>query len=199
MFGLKFGGKKKAQPQGEFVTARLNARVQPIDRGEYYEDPLDETLKAAGLGEVTGGGTHLADDPAGIAFCDVEIRVAKADDETLAAIARRLEALGAPKGSRLIVENNRHEIPFGTQEGLAVYLNGVDLPDHVYEACDFDTVVDEFNRLMGDKGAYRGYWQGSRETGVYCYGSSFSAMKSAIEPFLGSYPLCAGARVEQIA
>lgn len=199
MFGLKFGAKKKAEPQGEFVTARLNARVQPIDRGEYYEDPLDETLKAAGLGEVTGGGTQLADEPAGIAFCDVEIFVHKADDETLTAIAKRLDALGAPKGSRLIVEDIGREIPFGTQEGLAVYLNGVDLPDHVYEACDFDTVVDAFNRLMGDKGAYRGYWQGSRETAVYCYGSSFSAMKSAIEPFLASYPLCAGARVEQIA
>lgn len=199
MFGFKFGAKKQSEPEGEFVIARLNARVQPIDRGEYYEDPLDDTLIAAGLGKVTGGGTQLADDPVGIEFCDIEICIDKVNDEALASIAKRLEELGAPKGSKLIVEADGREIPFGKLEGLAVYLNGVDLPDEVYEKCDFDTVVEEFNRLMGDQGSYRGFWQGERETGVFCYGPSFAAMKAAIEPFLGSYPLCQGARVEQIA
>lgn len=198
MFGFKFGAKKN-DPSGEYVTARLNARVQPIDRGEYFEDPLDETLKENNLGAVTGGGTQLAEDPAGIAFCDVEINIHEASQEALQTIANRLETLGAPKGSKLIVENTGQEVPFGTQEGIAVYLNGVDLPDDVYKACDFDTVVSEFNRMMGDKGVYRGYWQGARETGVYCYGPSYSKMKAAIEPFLNSYPLCCGARVEQIA
>lgn len=199
MFGIKFGAKKQAEPESEFIIARLNARVQPIDRGEYYEDPLDETLKSHKLGEVTGGGTQLADEPAGIEFCDIEICVSEASDDALASIVKRLEALGAPKGSKLIVETSGREIPFGTHEGIAVFLNGVDLPDDVYQNCDFDTVVEEFNRLMGDKGAYRGFWQGERETGVYCYGPSFAAMKTALEPFLASYPLCQGARVEQIA
>lgn len=198
MFGLKFGAKK-TEPDGEFVTARLNARVQPIDRGDYFEDPLHETLKKSNLGSVTGGGTQLAEDPAGIAFCDVEINVHEASEETLQTIADRLEALGAPKGSKLIVENTGREIPFGKQEGIAVYLNGVDLDDEVYASCDFDTVVSELNRMMGDKGAYRGYWQGERETGVYCYGPSYNEMKTAIEPFLNSYPLCQESRVEQIA
>ena len=49
-----------------FVVARLNARVQPIARGDYFEDPLQDTLEQAGVGEVTGGGTQLADEPAGI-------------------------------------------------------------------------------------------------------------------------------------
>ncbi|MEM8770077.1 MAG: hypothetical protein AAGD92_00375 [Pseudomonadota bacterium] len=201
MFGL-FSGKKQEQqqePEGEYVTARLNARVQPIDRGEYYEDPLEEALAAGSLGAVTGGGTQLADEPAGIEFCDLEIRLNEANEESLQVVKQKLEALGAPKGSRLIVEADGRELPFGQYEGLAVYLNGVDLPDETYETCDFDTVVDEFNRLMGEAGAFRGFWQGSRETGVYCYGPSYAAMKEAIEPFLASYPLCAGARVEQIA
>ncbi|CAK9041845.1 Probable protein kinase UbiB (Ubiquinone biosynthesis protein UbiB) [Durusdinium trenchii] len=199
MFGFKFGAKKKAEPAGEYVTARLNARVQPIDRGDYYEDPLHDMLQDRNLGGVTGGGTQLADEPAGIEFCDLEINVYEISDETLQTIADRLEALGAPKGSKLIVESTGREIPFGKNEGIAVYLNGVDLPDEVYDACDFDTVVSEFDRLMGDKGAYRGYWQGSRETGVYCYGASYQEMKAAIDPFLNSYPLCQRARVEQIA
>ncbi len=199
MFGIKFGGAKNASPQGDYLIARLNARVQPIDRGEHYEDPLEETLKESGLGEVTGGGTQLADEPAGIEFCDVEICVSDPTEETLAAIIARLEELGAPKGSKLMVEKDGKEIPFGKYEGIGVFLNGADLPDDVYEQCDFDEITDAFDQLMGDAGQFRGYWHGGKESAIYCYGHSFEAMKSAIDPFLASYPMCQGARVEKIA
>ena len=198
MFGL-FGRKQKAEPQHEYITARLNARIQPMERGEFYEDPLDDVLGAKDLGAVTGGGTQLADEPAGIEFCDLEIRVTEASEETLSAIVQKLEALGAPKGSKLIVESADREIAFGAYEGMAVFLNATDLKDEVYETCDFDEVTENFNTLMGEAGAYRGYWHGSSESAVYCYGPSFAAMKAAIEPFLQRYPLCEGARIEQIA
>ncbi|WDI32914.1 hypothetical protein PUV54_06845 [Hyphococcus flavus] len=201
MFGIKIGGAKPQAeaPKGEFVIARLNAKVQPIDRGEYYEDPLCETLEGAGLGDVTGGGTQMADEPYGIEFCDLEICVNEANEETLATIIKRLNDLGAPKGSKLIIEETAKEIPFGVNEGIGVFLNGSDLPDKVYAECDINHVVDEFDRQLGDKGAFRGYWEGSRETALYCYGRSFEEMKAALQPFLDSYPLCEGARIEQIA
>ncbi len=199
MCGLKLFSKQDKEPVGEFVTARLNARVQPIDRGEYFEDPLDEALKELGLGAVTGGGTQLADEPAGIEFCDLEICVANTDEATLHTVIARLEQLGAPKGSRLIMEATGRELPFGVHEGLAFYLNGVDLPDEVYASSDVNHVIAELDRLMGDDGKFRGNWHGSRETGLYCYGPSFNAMRVAIEPFVASYPLCARARIEQIA
>lgn len=163
MFGLKFGGARKQEtaPQGDVITARLNAKVQPIDRGDYYEDPLTDTLQAKGLGEVTGGGTQLSEEPCGIEFCDLEISVHAADEETLAAIIQRLNELGAPKGSRLIVEATGKQIPFGVNEGLAVYLNGTDLDDAVYRDCDVNHVIDEFDRLLAGKGAFRGYWEAS--------------------------------------
>lgn len=201
MFGLKFGGarKQEAAPDSEFIIARLNAKVQPIDRGDYYEDPLTETLEAKGLGEVTGGGTQLSNDPSGIEFCDLEIRVHDSGEQTVAAIIERLEALGAPKGSRLIIESTDRQIPFGAAEGVAVYLNGTDLADEVYRDCDVNDVIDEFNRRLKGKGAFRGYWEGERETALFCYGASFSEMKAALEPFLAEYPLCERARIEQIA
>ena len=199
MFGLKLGGAKQNEPAGEFVIARLNARVQPMDRGEYFEDPLSETLQEFDIGDVTGGGTQLADEPAGIEFCDIEIRVREACAQTLHAIADRLESLGAPKGSKLIIEKNGHEIQFGAHEGIGVFLNGVDLDDCVYETCDVNHVIEEFGRLLGDAGAFRGYWQGSKETALYCYGPSYETMKAALEPFLAAYPLCEQARVERIA
>ncbi|MEZ5894295.1 MAG: hypothetical protein R3C58_14275 [Parvularculaceae bacterium] len=199
MFGIKFGGAKKQEPEGEFVTARLNAKVQPIDRGDYFEDPLGETLAKAGLGEVTGGGTQLSAEPYGIEFCDLEICVRAADEETLATIIKRLNDLGAPKGSRLIIEKTGRQIPFGVMDGLAVYLNGSDLPDHVYRDCDVNHVIDEFNRLLEGVGGFRGYWEGERETALFCYGRTYEAMKAALRPFLETYPLCERARVEQIA
>ena len=40
-----------------FAYAQLNARVQPLDRGDRYEDPLQDALATNGWAEVTGGGT----------------------------------------------------------------------------------------------------------------------------------------------
>ncbi len=199
MFGLKRAFARKAEPSGETVTARLNARLQPLDRGEYFEHPLGEALRKEGLGEVTGGGTQLADEPAGIAFCDLELQLPELSEAVLAGIIARLDALGAPKGSKLIIEATGREIPFGRFEGLALYLDGTTLPDEVYQSCDINQVIAELGRLMGDKGAFRGYWEGSKDTGLYCYGPSFSEMAAAIAPLLAAYPLCQGARVEQIA
>ena len=199
MFGLNFKPKAKAEPEGEFLIARLNARVQPIDRGDYFEDPLDETLNALGLGAVTGGGTQLADEPDGIEFVDLEIVVADTSETTRQAIIARLEEIGAPKGSKLINETTGEEFPFGTHEGMAIFLNGSDLPDNAYADCDINHVIAELDRLMGAKGKFKGYWEGSRETALYCYGPSFAGMRAAVEDLLANYPLCAKARVTQIA
>ncbi|MEL7547306.1 MAG: hypothetical protein AAGJ84_11680 [Pseudomonadota bacterium] len=198
MFGLKFGAKPEPAQEGEYVIARLNARVQPLDRGEYYEDPLNETLEEMGLGSVTGGGTQMADEPAGIEFVDLEICVHDAGGDTLSAIADRLEAVGAPKGSRLIVEKDGSEVPFGKLEGLGLFLNGTELDDTVYAESDVNHVIEQCDRLM-PHGDFRGYWEGSRETALYFYGRSFEEMKAAIAAFTEAYPLCQKARIEQIA
>ena len=199
MLGIQSRTENYDESASEYLTARLNARVQPVDRGEYYEDPLDEAIGPAGIGEVTGGGTQLADEPAGIEFCDLEIRVANTSNETLSAIIERLEALGAPKGSKLILDSDGREIPFGSYEGIGIFLNGADLPDSVYEECDVNHVTAELDRLIGEDGDFRGYWHGAQETALYCYGPSFETMRAAIEPLLVAYPLCKKARVEQIA
>jgi hypothetical protein len=80
-----------------------------------------------------------------------------------------------------------------------VFLNGVDLDDKVYETCDVNHVIDEFNRLLEGSGRYHSYWQGPRETALYLYGASAEAMKSCIEPFLADYPLCRQSRTERVA
>jgi hypothetical protein len=194
---FKFSAPRPAAA-GEIVIARLNARAQPIDRGEVFEDPLDGILQAAGIGNVSGGGTQLGEEGE-IQFCDLEITVPEASDAVLAAIRKALEVLGAPKGSRLIWNDGANELEFGSFEGLAVYLNGTDLPESVYEQCDVDVVYEEFGKLVGAEGRVVSLWQGPTETALYLYGRSVETMLSRIRPFLDTYPLCAKARTVKIA
>ena len=183
---------------GDMVIARLNARAQPLDRGEVFEGPLNDILQAAGMGEVTGGGTMLGEEGE-IEFCDLEIMVPEATDAVLGAIREALEGLGAPKGSRLIWSDGANELEFGTFEGLAVYLNGTDLPDAVYEQSDASFVYEELGRLVGSEGRVVSHWGEPRETTLYLYGRSAATMLARIRPFLDTYPLCDKARIVTIA
>lgn len=176
------------------VIARLNDRAQPLDRGALYEDPLDQVLKRANLGAVTGGGT-LVDNGGEVEYCEVEVD--EASPRSLEIITTVLEHMGAPKGSLLIVDER--EIPFGALEGLAVYLDGTNLPDGVYRDCDVNVVYEEFARLLEGSGTIHSHWEGPTETALYMYGDSFETMCSALAPFLDSYPLCRKARLVQIA
>jgi hypothetical protein len=196
MFGKLFGAKT-ASP-ATFILAQLNDRAQPIDRGEIYEDPLAAILEKHHAGSITGGGTMLAENGE-IDFCDIEIEVREPAAEYISLIKRALEELGAPKGSKLTVQPEGEELRFGVNEGLAVYINGTDLPDEVYAECDVNSIYDEFHRLLGADGKVHSHWQGPTETALYIYGPSFETMKSRIAGFLASYPLCQGARVVQIA
>lgn len=196
MFGLSLS--RRDARNGQCVIAQLNARLQPLDRGDIFEDPLDDTLQNTGLGEVTGGGTLQARE-GWIRQCDIEMDLPAADAETLRKIAGHLEALGAPKGSKLLVEETGTEVPFGTSEGLAIYLNGTDLEDSVYQSCDVNYVIAELDRLLGSAGRYCSYWDGPSETALYIYGPSAEAMRELILPLIETYPLCEGARIEQIA
>lgn len=195
MLGKLFG-KKKATP--DVIVATLNARIQPMHRHERYEDPLDAVLKQHNIGEISGGGTMQGTDGE-IEFCDVEIQTTNASMETIALISQTLERLGAPKGSRLSVSGVEQPVSFGVNEGLALYLNGTDLPDEVYAKCDSNVVYNELKDALEGTGGIHSWWQGPRETAFYLYGPSFDTMKQLILPFVESYPLCQKARIEKIA
>jgi hypothetical protein len=178
------------------LIARLNHKAQPLERGDLFEDPLHAFLEEWGLGEVTGGGTQLSN-LGEVEYCDVEIDLVVDPDGAMKQVAKKLEELGAPIGSKLTCGSN--ELSFGKLEGIGVYLNGSDLPAVVYRDCDANHVYDEFERLLGDNGSIQSHWQGPSETALYMYGPSFTVMQECIAEFLASYPLCAKARVVKIA
>ena len=66
-----------SESDGFFVYIKIPEQIEPIDRGEKYEDPLQEMLDAEGLGEVTGGGTMLSgpaeDGSKEILFCGIDV------------------------------------------------------------------------------------------------------------------------------
>ncbi len=111
-----------------------------------------------------------------------------------------LGAMLAPRGSHLLLPSqNNQRIAFGTDEGLALYLNGTDLPDEVYRACDSNHVYAECQRLLEGIGHVASHWSGPTETALYMYGRDFGEMRQRLEPFLQAYPLCRQCRIEQIA
>jgi len=198
VFNRLFGKKEPTEPTGDIIVVRLNAKLQPMDRAEHFEEPLDAALKEARLGQVTGGGT-MQEASGEIAYCDIEIALSAAPDKAVPAIIAAFDHLGAPRGSTLLMEGAGTERELGKAEGLAVYLNGTDLPQETYETCDSNFVYSEFERLLAGEGRVLSFWEGATETAFYMYGGSFPEMRKRLEAFIASYPLCQRCRIVQVA
>jgi hypothetical protein len=179
--------------------ARLNARLRPLDRGDRYEDPLQEALQKNGWAAVSGGGTMQGENGE-IVYCGVDIDLFDVD-KAVPFICECLARHGAPRGSILQYQANGEacEVPFGFLQGLAVYLNGTDLPAEVYRNCDVNHVYGEINRLLGSRGGIQSHWQGRSETALYLYGYAVDEMQGLIQPLMSTYPLCARARYATVA
>lgn len=176
------------------VILHVNARLQPMHRFE-LEDALQMILEKMQLGNVAGGGTCQMQ-TGEISFCEIEVELS-GDMDAIAKLAEIVNRLGVPKGSELQYEGGSCAV--GSQEGLALYLNGTDLPEEVYRTCDINYVIEQINQLMSGSGQMYSYWQGPKETALYCYGTSYEEMYSVIKDFCAEYPLCQQCRICQIA
>ena len=175
------------------VVARVYEHIEPIDRDDRYEDPLHATLEKSGIGRVTGGGSQL-NELGGIAHADIELELANVD-EAQRVVVEALEAAGAPQGSELIQTSDGRVLrEFGKLQCLAIYLDGVSLPDEVYADLDFDAVVAAIGAAAGND-SYRGFWQGPEESGLFFFGPDAEAMFARVEPVLRGVPIGQNARV----
>lgn len=175
------------------VIATLNARLQPVQRVERYDDPLHEFLQARSAGSVEGGGTLLGENGE-VESADVEIELH--DPDKLELLAQALELLGAPAGSML--QAGDRTLPLGRLEGLGLYLNGTDLPAEVYGSSDVNQVIERLEDLLGEAGELHGWWEGPRETALYFYGSSFDEMAELVRGYVAAEPLCAQSRTVRL-
>jgi hypothetical protein len=136
-----------------------------------------------------------------IEYCDVEIelRPETINRKTIEEIINKFELLGAPKGSKMIIESTGEQIDFGRLEGMAVYLDGINLSAEVYKNSDSEAIAAEIRKLADIKSDVLRYWEGNTETALYFYGNSFIEMKKSITEFISTNPECENARIEQIA
>lgn len=109
--GSWFGGQRKApEPPANafdvenFIYIRIPGNIQPVERGELFEDRIDPVLAQDDLGSVSGGGSSLGDPrPDGtriIEFCGIDID-ATDRDRALARLRELLPQLDAPPGTEL--------------------------------------------------------------------------------------------------
>ena len=86
------------------IYVMIPGDIQPLERGERFEDPLEGLLKAASLGTITGGGSQMDDPyPDGrprVEYCGIDID-ATDQDAARKLLRSALVKLGAPVGTEL--------------------------------------------------------------------------------------------------
>ncbi len=192
-----------------YATLSLNMRLQPQHRDDRIADGIDMMLRDKGWGCVSGGGTMVSQEGEP-QECDIEIDLVEDSEQmrqNILSLARKLEvAKGSilryrPAGNNSKASDYEREYPIGKMEGIAVYINGTDLPDEIYKECDINVVYDTlFNILSNNGGLMPSYWAGPTETALYFYGEgSAKAMLEKVMPFLNEYPLCRQCRTVLLA
>jgi hypothetical protein len=91
---VMLGFAKSAALDGKhFFYIRIPEPIDPFERCDRYEDPLGAALAAAGLGDVTGGGSQLGGGNS-IEYCGIDVVVTDRN-RGLAFIRETMQQLGA--------------------------------------------------------------------------------------------------------
>lgn len=195
MVGIVF--RRRRREPVVLIDVRLNARLRPMDRGDRFEDPLDELLRAQSPGgRVTGGGTMLSPEGEPL-WCGLEVEWSGDPAAGVELITSALTRGGAPLGSQLTV-GDADPVPFGEHEGVGLYLNGTDLPDEVYATNDVNDLIAVLLAALGDDGDMYSYWEGPTETALYLYGPSAAVMEEKVAPVLATEPSAELTRVVRL-
>lgn len=177
------------------LTIELNARLQPMHRAEMFEEPLEKALLQEKAGKYLGGGTYQSTTTGEIEKCDVILKVKGKWIEKVITLLQGNRIV--PKGSKIIC--NKKVTPIGQAEGMAIYLNGTDLPEEVYQTNDINELISELQEVLGEKSFMFSWWEGGTETALYFYGDSYSDMQESVKQILDVHPLCKLSRTKQIA
>jgi len=87
---------EQADSEGEhFFYVRIPGDIQPLERADRFEEPLDAELERADLGSVTGGGSQLGEGTT-IEYCGIDVVVADRR-RGLEVIRSVLQGAGCPK------------------------------------------------------------------------------------------------------
>ena len=93
---------------GYHLHVKIPDPMMPIERGEKYEDPIDEILSAHDLGAVTGGGSVINRSKQ-IEYVSVDITVHNLD-AAVDLVVQALRDAGAPRGTVIQFENGDRDV-----------------------------------------------------------------------------------------
>lgn len=179
------------------VVARIAEYLEPMDRGERYEDPLQKTLSEKGVGRVTGGGSQMNAEFK-IVAADIELELADLDT-SLALVQQELEGLGVPHGSELMfsVDGTAKSLAIGNLETVELYLDGVGLPEQVYADLDFEAFYGRIVDALKGEGAGdpRAVWSGQTETGIFIYGNDAAVIERILQSIFPTEPILENSRM----
>ncbi|PJI91722.1 hypothetical protein BC777_0556 [Yoonia maricola] len=181
-----------------FLTVRLPLKIGPLERLEFWEEPLEERFEATGEGEVSGGGTMM-DADGEIQFCDLEIALPDLSEAHLTALQAILTELGAPKNTQFLNDDGEVLKQFGTVSVVGVGLDGTGLPDSAYEDFDPDAFSEEIVAALGEGYSYGGSNAGERYTFFYYHGADGAAIEATLRGIAGGKPIGQGAQFVHLA
>ena len=110
-----------------------------------------------------------------------------------------MEAIGAPKGTKIVNDDGDTLRTFGTVSVVGIGLDGTGLPDTAYEGFDADDFSDGIVAALGDGYSYGGSHAGARYTFFYYHGPDADRMKDQMRKIAAERPIGQGAQIEQIA
>ena len=107
LLGLKPQAPAKTESAWDphlFIYVKIPGDIQPLVRGERFEDPLQAALEVAGLGNISGGGSQLdnayPDGRPKVEFCGLDIDVTDRD-RARAFLMNKLVELQVPPGTEV--------------------------------------------------------------------------------------------------
>ena len=180
-----------------FVLANINEFIQPMDRGERYEDPLAEILEEKNLGEVDGGGSSFSKETGYIFEVDVCFYLANLDEALDLAKASLLKS-GIPAGSYLSIEidDTTRRDYIGELESLEIFLDAVGLPDEVYANLDFNAVYERLTTSFAEIDAEpRSVYDMSEETLITVFGKDANLILERTKSLAKEIPILQNARL----
>jgi hypothetical protein len=188
---VSFWAKAKG-PRGPVVNVHLNGRFLPLARQPFADLLIEAMQRYSIVAQEVGGGTQLSvgGEPTS---CDIEFEVDHFD-ATVPSFLALLNRLPMPRGSHMSV-NGSVVSRFGWTEGVALYLNGTDLPDGVYADNDVNVLIDNLASALADAVTNMAFWEGPRETAIYLYGRSAATIVQRLRPAIASEPLAQSSRV----
>ena len=172
-------GCKQKEPENPTIWFEINAPLGPMERGEFFEDPLYGWLDQNG-GEPLGGGGGTFFGGDGHTTCDFSVDLVSRNQ--IEGAIRFVESLGVPEGSSYAVDGG-DKVFFGDRKCLVLIVDKASVDGDA-----FSEFLKSVRAALGESGAPLATSSDDTHEELWVYGADLEEMKNAVQPVLKSYP-----------